>query len=662
MKEPRPILLLLALLGLAAGCASRVFPFEPIDLDKLRSERGRVEQLMKEHKDHAAVFLLVEHGLEHDVELGTGHWSVRGFHILRYLVIDEKDKELTTFDRRLSKNFRIKRAEIVVLPPDGEPRRFTEADLVQEKATGKRVRYKLAYPAVTRGTIIEERWETVCADPLKAPVFHRSFKLRYSYPTLRVAGGFVCPKEWSLAIKKAAGKLDVDLYESKGKHVLIARRQNVPAQPDEVYSPYDSEDGDYLRVSVTGARTPSMVYYARTTWEKVAKSHLKYVVENDAVFSRRVARQSEAITKGITDPRARMEAIVGWVQAKIRVQEEWEEKDFADVLKSRCGRPWQITGLTHQLLRKAGLDSEFVMIHSAKDGEFDKQYVNTVEPDIGAVMVRIGDKTHLALPYLKGLPIGLIPGFLQGRPALRIGEEGFAGFTTTPVHGPDRSLTEERYSVKLSREGLLEVDEERLHHGLAAYRLREKLKDLKGKKLKDKLKKMLTYTEGKIDLKVARVEGRDDAKKPLRIVYHYTIDNLVTIADDEAVMQTAGLFSPSWQHKKIRARRLRPVCNHAARRYRRTITLRLPSGWSPEKLPADVSFRNRLGQVSTRYRIADDRLEVEQTRTMKRFHHPPGAAHELHDLLGKHKKLDVPTLVLRIGQPAADAKAAAAPR
>ena len=363
-------------------------------------------------------------------------------------------------------------------------------------------------------------------------------------------------------------------------------------------------------------------------------------------------------------PWSRFKAIVEYVQRTIRRDEEWEKKDFTKVLETKRGSRYQTTGLTRMMLKEAGLDAHFVLIHSAVDGHYDKIFVSGSELDVAAVMVRIDGKELLAIPYRRGLRIGVLPADLQGRKALKISDKGFDGYFTTPVMTADKDRRVDRFSVTLTPDGELQVKEVRTYHGLSAYEARDDLEDLKPAELKKKLKKWRTYDDGEAKVTRSKVRHRDQPEKPLVIEYDYTIDNLVTLAEDEAIMQTGGLLSSSTRKKRLdaRDRRIRPLRSYREHIYQRDIELRLPKGWSLARVPKDNAFKNRLGQVSIRFDASKSGvLRVSQERTMKRFNLPPSAFKDLVQLVGKRNKLNVPTLVFHTGAAPASAPAASQP-
>ena len=88
-----------------------------------------------------------------------------------------------------------------------------------------------------------------------------------------------------------------------------------------------------------------------------------------------------------------------------------------NVIRQVGGSPIQITAVAYHLLRQVGIPVDFVMIHDAHDGVFDRAFVSLKELDSPALLLNVNGKGQLAFPWLPNLPIGLVPERFQGQTA-----------------------------------------------------------------------------------------------------------------------------------------------------------------------------------------------------------------------------------------------------
>lgn len=638
-----------------AGCGTRVFFFQLTKPGEYKASKDNAASLAKKHVGSPGVLLLAEDYLEHDLGHSGLDWSLFHIRVRRYLVLDPKHEKMTTYELTVDDNEELTRLEIVVTPPGKPPRRYSSADLIkQDKEKGKTL-YKFAYPDMTNGTLIEVRREvrTVAKDNVLD--LRHTMWLSHTLPCEKARISYSYPSRWSLRIKRTPATRPLkrrSYYAGRGKQVVSYELADIPPQRDEAFSPSDRDDGVYVSFSLGYMTMGRRSYEGPKNWKAYAEQFKKYVVEKDAIFSRQVAQTTARVVKQAAKPEDKVRAIVKYVQENIKQAEEWEEKDFADVLKSGIGSPGQITGLTHRMLSEAGIPAQFVLIHSAHRGHFDKRFVTFGEIDSTAVSVEFDGKPTLLFPYYRALPVGLVPPFLQGRTAIRISERGFDGFFTTPVvHGRDNRSIEE-YKVRLDVKGSLHVKEERRLYGIAAFLVRHKLRDLKPDELKKELKESLTYADGVVDLKRSEVQNLDTASKPLVFQYEYRIDNLVMVADGEAVMQTSGLLAPTSQAKELwqSKRRFRPIEIPADLEFLREVELRLPAEWTLITALKDNRVSNKFGEVQVK---ADGStpgvVRFSQSLKLKRGTHPATELDEFVEVLGMGKRLRVPTLMFQKG-------------
>jgi hypothetical protein len=653
--------LVLGLLSiLTASCTSRLYTLAPVDLVALQGTRLEAERLVARHAPdgHAAAIISVERVIEHELMPASGHWTMHATLVRRYVVIDPHNQTASTFSFTTEEDEELVQAELVVLPPRGEPRRYSRDLLVRQSRGDGRVSYKFAYPAVTRGTIIEERIETNFGDQRKNARLTFTIPLQHRWPCQRARAVFAYPAKWGVQVRKDASgqRLKYEVSERHGQRVISCERSDLPALQPERFAPYDLEDGVHLRLAMTLIEVSHGHYYSPVDWKAFGKKMCKHVVDNDSIFSRSVGTTALAVAGGIVDPLKKLEAVVAHVQRTIRLDDRYEAKDFPTVLKTRRGSALQIVGLAHRMLRKLGLDVEYVIIHSAKDGPFDESFIHYGELKVPAVLAKIAGKSYLALPQYKWLAIGVIPPELQGRPAVRIDDSGFAGFYTTPVLDASASRAEETLSLTIAPSGVVSVRGERVLHGSDAYEARRRWARLTPEELIRKVKvqrphEVTDWHLEVVDLKVA--------EKPLIIRFSYTAGSQVSLSGSEAVLQTAGLLAPKSVAARPR-RRLRAVSVHASGSFARHVELRFPSSWTLQTKLRGKERSNSFGEAHLRYDVRDGELRVDQTVVLRRQKQSASAYNDLLSLTRVGQRLRVPALVFNVGPTAMEVDASRA--
>ncbi len=635
--------------GALGGCASRLFPLPAIDLPALEQARARSEALLRQHAGFPAVLLLHERTVEHEVMPGSGYWTLHETWVRRHLVLDHHASEAVNFQLRLQPPHQLIQADLLVLPPAGPPRRYGRADLVRQELAKGEVSYRFAYPAVTRGTIIEEHVELNSGDQLRQLITTHLAPVQFSWPCLLARLNFALPERWGLRLKRlgADAPLSVQVDARGDKRVIRYERRDVPGLRREPFRPYDREDGAYAHFLLTSASTSRRAYYGPTDWAALGKRVADELSYADPLLSSRVSDTARRLTAGLAEPGRRMQAVLAHVQQTIRASEAGEGKDFADVLKSGHGSPRQIAGLTVSLLRRAGIKAELVLIHSARGGTFDERFISLAELDTPGVLVELMGRPVLVLPHLPRLPIGLIPPELQGRPALRIDTKGFAGFLTTPVLDASHDQQDTRVEVRITGEGV-EVLDERTLRGLAAYRERERLRKLRPDERERRLREELSCADSGVALKSAEVVGLEERDRPLLLRWRFAGDALLTRAPGEAVLRTACLLTPRRRGSgSATGRRTRPVHVHRDERTTQLLEVRAPTTWTLRTPGERVQLRNAFGEAEAQVESSPGHVLFRATATLRRGEHPAQDYSLLQELL-RARRARLPAVVFKI--------------
>jgi hypothetical protein len=644
----RYLLLFLCAAAIAScGSVNRMTYLRPPGVDTIPVEVPKLDlaEYQKKYEKHDGVFLLSEQTIENVV--ATRDWEVIKLRRLRYLVLNPEAEWLTTFDIDTDSDERLTDVHIVVTSPEGKSRVFGYRDLKVDKKGDGGHSYKLAYPDVRKGSIIEESYE-LSAPPMGNLAF--DYALQFTVPCEKFKLKYIYPNEMTVQVKMIGPRRAVNYVKSADavyrKALMTYEATDVPAYESEPYSPYFKEHGDYLQF---------MAYYGfygrESSWSSLSREFAQYAIDKESFWSSKLENTVEEVTKGATTKLAKVEAIIGHLQKNVKVGAGGYDDNFVDVLNNGEGNIYMVNGLARAMLEEVGVPSELLLIHSAQDGYFDENYVSMEQLYIPAVGADIDGTPYVVFPYSENMPVGLVPEHLKGQRAMRINKDGFAGFTNVPDLDSTSMTVDDIYDLKIDEEGLITVTEEKTLRGTYAYSMREALSRMKKEEIDKEVKDMLTYSEGDVAMKEYEILNRDDYKKPLVVRMTYTIDNLVTVTPDEVIFQTGGLFSPSINGKwKVDTEeRKNPIRIYYDERLNKKITINHPKSWTLTSNLPKTDYSNMLGSISGTYSAGDGTVHVEQVRTLKRADAPREQADDLLSVIGRRSKLYIPTLVFKVG-------------
>jgi hypothetical protein len=302
------------------------------------------------------------------------------------------------------------------------------------------------------------------------------------------------------------------------------------------------------------------------------------------------------------------------------------------------------------MLERAGMEARFLLVHTARDGYFDSNYVSPQQISVPGVRVMIDGEPVFLFPFLDDLPMGLIPLPLQGQTALAIGVETSIEFTDLPRTNIADVASTETYTVDIAENGRVTVTENRTLRGTEAYSTRKEVEEMTGEERIEYLKETVTYEDGELDWQTHEIANPDAYGEPLSMTLSYAIDNLVTLTPEEVIFQTSGLFSSlSGRTIKVNpAERRNPVSIAYPQRHEQEIVIRYPDAWSLQTEVENVAMENVFGSVESAVTAGDAELRAESTLTLKAGTQPKEEFSTLLELIGANSRLAIPTLIFTV--------------
>ena len=616
-----------------------------------------VEAYETRYGKYDGVYLDIDESIEHSGMSARGMFGTSwDYHYVihrKYLVLNPDAQDLTTFTLRTYRHANIGTLYLRVTSPDGSVKQYGIKDLVKETVSEYVVSYKFIFPAIVKGSLIEEGFEMGYNGLRNWPSLQEDIPLQFSIPCERVAFTFAYPDWWEIRMKRIS-PTDTIPYKfthdpESRKNVFSCVAHNVRAVKDEPYDPYFKEMAAYMEFMVSSFEMGDLHYAAPKDWTELISRYRTGLTDREGrgLFSSRVENVTEDLVKGKTDQLEKLTTILDYVQTNIEAANDSKNRDFADVLKDKKGDSYEVTGLTNMMLKKAGLETDFVMVHSAKEGYFDSSYYSFDQLSIPAIEARVGGTEYVLLPYRKDIPYDYVPEYLQGQRCVVVSDAAQAMFTTIPSGSPTRNSVSEGYKLVIGADGLINVEETKTIQGSYAYFLREYLSDLKETEKDKFIKELITYSEGKVNITSHVLENEKEYKKPLVLRYTYTIDNLVTLTPDEVLFHTAGLFAPT-SLKAFRVEseeRTSPIRIYNDEEYVKEIEVRYPDTWELKTPLHPLEIENMFGTLKVDVTNSGHLLKVHQRRFLKRNSQLKDRIVELAKLTGSKTSTVLPTVV-----------------
>ncbi len=583
---------------------------------------------------------------------------------LRYVVLNPNVESLTTASYEFDPDEKLTEFYSIVTSPDGRSRIYTRDDLVSEETKPGVTRYRLAYPDVQRGTIIEEVFQTDRGQNNPPRDYSRTLQYRMPADTVRMS--FSYPDWWQVQIKRTSpdgpNLFEMPTIDDDGDDVTIEyEAHHVPQLPDEPFSPYYREFSPYFEMMFSRFNYQQSRFEASATWEELGKEYGRRYLNSDRPYREEIEKVTRRIVGDRTDKREAAQAILTWLQDSIEVRRYGEHYGLSYVFDFPHATIPQVAQLSMLMMKAAGIPTRMYLVHSAEDGFFDSTYITGAQMSMLTCEAEIDGKSYPYVPFWRNVPLGYLPWRFQNQEALQFDvdehdEFSFTRRTTLNDESLVPDASTETTSVTISESGDVAVDERHSITGSSAIEWRDKLETLNDEDTRKEMEDFIGASEGDLTLETYEVANQHDCSKPLEITLHYRANNAVTLTPEEVVFHTAGLLAPpSESHWKLdTGARRSPIVIYGDKRFQKDISITYPAAWRLSTKPRDRSVKNQFGEIASTFTDRPGRFEDEQRMVIRRSRAGVDRIGELRQLVSATADASVPSLVFERGAAATD--------
>ncbi|MCK6601922.1 MAG: hypothetical protein L6Q77_08865 [Bacteroidetes bacterium] len=617
----------------------------------------KIEDYEKKYSGNDGVYLTYNYRIEAD---NFKKYSLRE---RSYVVLNPDNKGLTTFSLTLDEEDSLTALSFRTIKPDGTVRVFTKKDLIRTTDSEKNVTLKLAYPDITKGTIIEENFEYL-ADSYYQEVLFMKFQYDLPIELFNFKLIFKTDNPDGLKYKNTGTpKSLMNFYYDKNLKANIVEytEKNIKSfQEDEPYTPYFKESGEFLEI-LYHSKIPSWSEFNRWLSD----------LSNGEYDSRsgRATDLALKLTEGTSDEEGKARILTEWVRDNIKTSKKDYELNYNAMLEDSAGDRIDKASLLGVLLKAVGIQSNFILVHDRDEGLADINFVARKEFSEPAIQIHLKEKEVVVFPGEKFLSFGFIPDIYQGQPAILIQREetymekkkreeenknsvsaGGPKVVILPVAKETQNFIIEDYSVAISEEGLVTVSETKTLKGTIAYRFRKRNFDRKKEDIEKDLKDLLTYDQGELKITGHSIENLMNPDSVLRIKINYTIENLVTVTPEEVIFQTAGLLAPASQKSYLvkKDSRATPIRIYEDQVFVKNIRITTPENWTPVTELKKKKLSNRFGNFNSEIKLQKGEILVNQTRKLVRSSGIRQDYKDLIDITGSKSSVSIPNIIFKV--------------
>jgi len=590
----------------------------------------------------------------------------------KYLVLNPENEELSTWFFNSRFNEKIDNIYLKVYYPSGEVRTFTEEDLTTKKDEDmnqslyyydKRSRYsfklfsldfygsqyiRFAIPQLVKGCVVEKGVELHSYSTINEEII----PTRYDYPVEKLNVEYIYPESYDLTIRQN------DISSNKqykkitlpddGKIKISFVQENVPGITDEIYSPPYNLQRRMLEI-FTSRKNADAEEGEVTGWSAIAKSIRERYIEIDWLSKDALQKYAEEITADYIKMEDKKSAIIQNIQNNFNLGRPKER--MQEVLNSRSGSMVDLCAITKVMLEHVGMKAELLFANTVENGNFDEKFMSLAQFQNPMIKVTLEDKEFYAVPYIKFLADNYLPYKVLGRKAFVVHDPGGENFSFIDLPSNNYIGDEARseFLININEDGKLEVEEYLLVNGSIAAVLREAFNNSPGFEKEEFLEEFVSYRDGRVEYLNKEFRNSEDVNVPFIIKVKYQIDNLVTFAGDEVIMQTGGIFSPlSIIYNKVNtSERINPIVTEANYTLLKNIKITFPESWNLTTNFENYQFSNEFGICDMKYTGEPGNFKTKSVIRMHKIMAPKEKITELLDFQRSINQGNLPALIFK---------------
>lgn len=654
-------LLVILIVGLIlSSCGMPVVRFTPPQaLDRAGYD---IEKLLDENIGRSAVCL--------DRSVITEQSTFNGYvqstiYSSAYLIIDPKSPNFSSFVINESSSTKVANIFLRVISPENEITQYKKENCRVEKGKNGETVYKLAYPNLVKGSIVQEAYELVSMNDVTYSV-----RVNSNIPIVNFKYELILPQDWHILFRHYNYFKD-DLVKTRlqnaFKYKYTYTKTNIPAFENEVYSLTPTEANSFIEGKLRNISmfddpmSDSLItdfnyssgYSTPKTW-KVLSEKLNLYDIRPGSFPLDFDKFCDNLTKNCQTDFERADSIITYIQNNFEIEDRETLSRYWDILQTKKANIFRMTNIAFYMLNRLNIKSYYILCHPSYSGDFDSKYISYSEVPVPAVMFEINNQTYVGFPYIKGINIRKLPDYFVGQKAVIVSktknEDRMGEIVTLSSEETIVKRIEDNYIITMNEDSSILVHQSLLVETDYSEDIRDNIKDMKNEEILPYLKKYLSLNILNAEVKNWEIKNKDDKVKPLIIEMNYTIDNVLTILPDEVVFQTSGLLVPISisQYKVDMKERKNPIVVRSDLLYKKSVLINYPENWKFDSQFEPYEMSNKFGKYVFDIKNDNNCLSVTQSTYLKTIKATKEDYKSLVDLLSEKSDLDLSSFVFTV--------------
>lgn len=358
-----------------------------------------------------------------------------------------------------------------------------------------------------------------------------------------------------------------------------------------------------------------------------------------SVVTPEIQALADEITRDISDPRQQANAIYEWVNRNIRYllivldRGGWIPHDTAQILANRYGDCKDYTTLIHALLKAKGIESYPVLIRS----DFTYWFPEVAVPDfVNHAILYIPSLNLFADATAPNTRLGQIPQTLVGKQAFLGGEK--TGKITVPPGKPEDNQVLSEMEINVLPDGGLKAVSKNVYVGRSEMVFRPLFADSFAAGNSETFVSLILAHYGLSGRgKILKLGDAHKVGEPFGVEMEVSLENYLNFFETGEMTIPSGLnFVNLLEFEQFAKRdRRRTALVVGAATIRESFTINFPSEMTISRVPAPLSFANKLGSYRVEFRRQGNSVTALRELIIREDHVTPAEYPLFRELIQK---------------------------
>ena len=531
-------------------------------------------------------------------------------------------------------------------------------NVFEEEVSEKITDYKFTMPALSPGCVIDIRYTTIANSiydisdwtfQWEEPVRWSEYKVIMPY-NINYVFVLVGYENWDIIDQTETSQAFLGTAKAYvGSNIVNCNQyrwvvKDIPAMRDVPYITTLSDYQNKVEAQLAGYAIPGNgLTKVLRDWDTLVKELL-----DSKSFARAIDVTGDVedltaeITKGLTSPKEKLEAIYNWITGSIvwsGAQRVFADNDVDDVLEYKKGSSAEITFLLLSMLKSAGIEGDPIILSTRGNGKLQDLYPIVSQFNLTIARVKIGSDVYYIDATDPLRPLEILPSKILNVRGLAIKEGKPEWVTIASKTGDDMKGV---VNIYVNEDGTMSANAD---VRLGVYSSLSAREDLKDEAEIDKVKSLFDTESAGLDIDSVKFENKDDINSPLEIRAWFSSSTY--IQQGGGMMYLNPLIAGRLKDNPFKAEKREFPVDYAYPRRKNIITnINIPASMELKEKYADRS--QRLSELSYKRSSAESEtgIQILSKLEINRSEIPPVFYTRLKDFYSRLVSYDSEMLVI----------------